>query len=314
MPTSAEAESNQADKLQAVAPSASPVLEYETGSPKVSRAGTLTYTKRGLVVLFCWLLWGDFAWSIKDRSVGEVVKLLLSKFHASNTLTSLLLVTLPGLLSLLLSPVISYKSDRHRGRWGSRRPFLLIPTPIAAISIVALAFAPAMGRWLHGTLGAHSPGLDRSILIFMGLFWMLFEFGTIVANTVFSAFVNDVVPRPVLGRFYGLFRAISLIVGIFFMFSVFGKSDSHYVSIFIGIGLVYGLGFVAMCARVKEGDYPPPPVDDDGPPSSLKAAKTYLRDCFAKPYYYWVFARSFSRTWRSRRSTHSICISRKVLE
>ena len=96
--------------------------------------------------------------------------------------------------------------------------------------------------------------------------------------------------RPVLGRFYGLFRAISLIVGIFFMFSVFGKSDSHYVSIFIGIGLIYGLGFVAMCARVKEGDYPPPPVDDDGPPSSLKSAKTYLRDCFAKPYYYWVFA------------------------
>ena len=110
------------------------------------------------------------------------------------------------------------------------------------------------------------PGLDRSILIFMGLFWMLFEFGTIVANTVFGAFVNDVVPRPVLGRFYGLFRAISLIVGIFFMFSVFGKSDSHYVSIFIGIGLIYGLGFVAMFARVKEGDYPPPPVDDDGPP------------------------------------------------
>ena len=52
--------------------------------------GTLTYTTAGLVVLFCWLLWGDFAWSMKDRSVGSVVQLLLLKYGISDFLAGLL--------------------------------------------------------------------------------------------------------------------------------------------------------------------------------------------------------------------------------
>ena len=32
-------------------------------------AGTLVYTLSGLSLLFCWLLWGDFALSMRERSV-----------------------------------------------------------------------------------------------------------------------------------------------------------------------------------------------------------------------------------------------------
>jgi MFS family permease len=220
------------------------------------RAGTLTYTTGGLAVLFCWLLWGDFAWWMKERSVGPVVQLLLRKFGASDFVASLFLVFLPQGLGMLLGPIISYKSDRHRGRWGRRIPFLMIPTPIASLAMVGLAFAPKLGAWLHVMLAGRSPGLDQSILIMFGAFWILFEVATITANAVFGALVNDVVPRPTLGRFYGLFRAMNLLAGIVFTFWLFGKANDYYMPIFLSIAVLYGVGFTLMCLKVKEGAYP----------------------------------------------------------
>ncbi len=169
---------------------------------KIWSIGTLTYTTSGLVILFCWLLWGDFAWALKDRSIPPIVQLLLKKFDASDMLTGLLFGSLPPAIGIILGPIISYKSDHHRGRWGRRIPFLLIPTPIAVISIIGLAFSPQIGAYLHHWLGPHSIGLNFNILLFLGLFWMLFEFATAIANAVYSALINDVVPTAVLGRFY----------------------------------------------------------------------------------------------------------------
>jgi hypothetical protein len=139
--------------------------------------------------------------------------------------------------------------------------------------------------------GGHSFGFDNSVLIFFGIAWMLFEAGSIIAGSIFGAYVNDVVPHAVMGKFYGMSRFISLMAGIFFMGSLFGHAKQHYVAIFVGIGLLYGFGFTGSCLKVKEGPYPPPPVDDTGgPPSPIRAAITYFRDCFGKPYYLWVFA------------------------
>lgn len=269
-------------------------VSEEAGLPRHAKpqwhVGTLAYTTAGLVALFCWLLWGDFAWSMKDRSVGAVVQLLLRKFHASDFLAGILLVTLPQGISMVLGPIVSYRSDRHRGPWGRRIPYLMIPTPIAALSMVGLAFSPALGHWLAGAHGEQSPEADRWVLILFGFFWTVFEIATITANTVFGAFVNDVVPRPVLGRFYGMFRALSLIAGMVFNAWLFGRASDYYVPIFLGIGLLYGVGFTLMCVKVKEGEYPPPVVDPSHAGSPLRAAQAYLRDCFSKPYYYWVFA------------------------
>ena len=96
-------------------------LENESAPPerepeqKLWRIDTLTYTTAGLVVLFSWLLWGDFAWSMKERSVSKVLALLLKTFHASDFVTGVLLLSLPAAITLFLAPIISYRSDRHRG-------------------------------------------------------------------------------------------------------------------------------------------------------------------------------------------------------
>jgi len=94
-----------------------------------------------------------------------------------------------------------------------------------------------------------------------------------------------VVPRELLGRFYGLFRAISLIDGIIFNFWLTGKIPTHYTLMFVTIGAFYGCAFMWVCFRVKEGEYPPP-----GPKMTRSAGvKTYFRECFSNRYYVSVF-------------------------
>jgi MFS family permease len=257
--------------------------------PKRWRVGTLTYTTTSLVVLFSWLLWGDFAWSMKERALGPVLQLLFIKFHASDMLAGVLIGSVPQAVALFLSPIISYKSDRLRGPWGRRIPFLLLSTPFAVLSIFGLAFSPVLGGRLDLLLGAHTPGRDPAIIFMFGLFWTIFQVATTVSNSVFGALVNDVVPHAVIGRFFGMFRAVSLIAGIIFGWWIMGKAENNFAWIFISTGALYGFGFSAMCFRVQEGDYPPPPLVDPNGGRFLPAARSYFRDCFGHPYYLWFF-------------------------
>ena len=293
-------------------PTADP-LDQPHDSAKPWRVGTLAYTTAGLVALFGWLLWGDFAWALKDRSVVDVVTLLIKKFHASDSLTNAFMVIAPQLIIIVVQPIISFKSDRHRGRWGRRIPFLLMPTPFAVLAMVGLAFSPFLGKYFSGLPGMRALGLDRSTLAFYAIFWIVFEVASTVADSVYRGFVNDVVPRPVLGRFYGMFRACSLLAGMIFNFWFFGKAGEHYVAIFLSVGLIYGAGFSIMCLKVKEGQYPPPPplparaskfassaqtdavtelveLEKTLATSRFAAIRTYFRDCFTNPYYIMVFA------------------------
>jgi MFS family permease len=277
--------------MTAIAPNTPPTQIPGEKSRIIWSVGTLTYTTTGLVVLFCWLLWGDFAWSMKDRAIPPILQLLLKKFEASDMVAGLLFGSLPPAIGLILGPIIAYKSDRHRGRWGRRIPFLLIPTPIAVLGIVGLAFSPQLGAHMDKWLGPHSFGLNSCVLILLALFWMLFEFATVTANSVYGALINDVVPQPVLGRFYGLFRALSLIAAIIFYFWGFAQAGTAYVWIFLGMGAFYGIGFSIMCLKVREGEYPAQLPMDTGRNirGFTQAAKTYFQECFGNTYYWWFF-------------------------
>lgn len=265
--------------------------ERETVS-KRWHVGTLTYTTAGLMVLFGWLLWGDLAWSLRERSVIFTVQILLKKFGASDTLTGLLIGTLPSLCSMILGPIVSYRSDRHRGRWGRRIPYLIAPTPVIVVAMCGLAFSPSLGFVIDKSMGDWSPGINFCTLALLGFFWLLFEIAiNIAGQVVFFGLINDVVPQPLLGRFFGLFRAFSLLAAIVFNLWLLGQAADHYMWIFIGFGVLYGAGFTAMCLNVKEGQYPAPPmVEDCRPRGFLAAARTYLQGCFGHSYYWWVFA------------------------
>ncbi len=258
---------------------------------KTWRAGTLVYTGTGLVILFCWLLFGDFAWQLKERSVTVTAQLVLKKFEASNFFAGLLIGSVPAAIGMILGPIISVRSDRHRGRWGRRIPFLLVPVPFVVVSMAGLAFAPAIGARLHEWLGAGSPGPGPCVLGIFAAFWCVFEVFSIMANSVVGGLINDVVPQEVIGRFFGMFRMVSLIDGILFNTLIVKHAEAQFVWVFLGTGVFYGIGFTAMCLNVKEGEYPPPdPVEKNQQFTRWALLKTYFRECYTTPFYLWIFA------------------------
>ena len=249
--------------------------------------GTLSYTTAGLVLLFCWLLAGDFAWSMKERGVANTATLLVKSFGVSDFVYSLLIVSFPNFTSIFLGPIVSYLSDRHRGRFGRRIPYLAFTTPFIVTGLIGLAFTPMLANRLaaEANLSIHTAGL----LVF-GLFWILLDFGTTLANVIFVALVNDVVPAAFLGRFFGLFRAISLGAGILFNYFLLGKAETCALLIFLGLGILYGIGFTLMCVKVREGEYPPLPEEEAAGSGPLGAVRNYFRECFSLGYYRWVIA------------------------
>lgn len=277
-----------------------PVTDDSSSQPAVPCApiqtrhwsvGTLIYTRPQLVALFCWLLWGDFAWSMKDRSISPVAQIVIKKFGATDVLMSLFLVALPAAVGIVLGPVISFRSDRHRSRWGRRIPFIALTTPFAVAAMIGLGFSSGIGNALHSAFAPAHVSQGQISLILFGLFWALFEIATVAANAVFGALINDVVPHEFLGRFYGLFRALSLIAGMLFNMKLLKLAQTHYATMFLAVGLFYGLGCALMCVMVKEGRYPPP--DDIAPgdyPDPIAAARLYLKECFTHPFWLWVIA------------------------
>ena len=254
-------------------------------------AGTLTYTSWGLCTLVFWLLFGEFAIAMRERSAIPSATELLRQYHASDTLMSLLLAALPAVISLLIAPIISYRSDRHRGSRGRRIPFLLWQTPLTALLMIGLGLAPWLGARFNALLGAASPGLDACVLGVFALFWALFETMAIMSLSIYVGLVNDVVPRGLQGRFYSGVRVVSLGAGIIFNTWLFHLTEHHLMEIFAGIGILFGAGTTLMCFKIREGEYAAPTAASaDGPHGFAAGARTYVTECFSTPYFVCVFA------------------------
>ena len=150
-------------------------------------AGTLTYTSAGIGILFFWLLWGDFAWSMKDRAVTSVATLMVKSFGVSDFMFGLLILSFPNFTNAVLGPLVSYFSDRHRGRFGRRIPFLAFTVPFIVTGMLGLAFTPLLGEMLHNAAGADTLSRHTASLIVFGVFWIMFDFGNTLASSIFTA-------------------------------------------------------------------------------------------------------------------------------
>jgi len=270
-----------------------PTLAHGEEKPnrRIWYAGTLAYSASGLTSLCFWLFLCDFAWSTRDRSISPMAQWFLTERGVPNALFAILLSSIPALLHLVLGPYVSIRSDRHRGRLGRRIPFLLLSAPPAVCGIIGLGLLPIILRWA----GSRYPELDERLLSMGGfiLFWMLFEIPTVISQSVFGGLVNDVVPRAMIGRFYGCFRAISLLDGIIFNYWIIGYIPTHFTIIITSVGLFYGIAITLTCLKVKEGEYPPPASespDGDAAPGGIGATfRIYFRECFGNSFYVSVF-------------------------
>jgi len=252
--------------------------------------GTLSYTKTGLYWLFVWLLWGDFCFTLMESVVPSLLPLMLKDHGASNKEISIIVGTIATALNTVVGPICSYRSDRHRSRFGRRIPFLIWPTPFIVLFLMLLPYAPEIAKWLMQVewvagLFSHSP--VTPVIFLFGLLTVCFQLFNMVVATIYWYLFNDVVPVHYLGRFFALVRVVGTLAGFCFQYFIFGLAESHMKEIWIGLGLLYGGAFTLMCWRVKEGGYPPVTGEERG--SVLGDVRNYFRQCFSHRLYLWFY-------------------------
>lgn len=266
------------------------VLDYASTGEKIYRAGTLTYTKAGLITLCTWLLWGDFFFTLFEDVLPKVLPLQLKGLGGKNWIIGLACTTIPAAMKLIVGPIISFRSDRCRTRWGRRRPFLIIGTPLTALSLLALGFVDQTAR-LFTSL---TSGLSESTAAICAvvLFVLAYNFFNSFIETTYKYLFNDVVPRQYLARVMAVFRFVALLAGSLFAGFIFPLANTHLREIYIGSAVLLLVMFGLMVLNVKEGEYPPPkPLQDQRTPW-ISGLHMYLRECFTSRLYWYYFLAS----------------------
>jgi len=265
---------------------------------KQYRLGTLVYTRASLVTLFGWLLWGDFIYTLMETVIPALLPLLLKENGATNSQIGFIGASIGMTANAVLNPIISFKSDRYRSRFGRRRPFILWTTPFVVLFLCVIPFAPDLIGWLREWAAAAAV-MDRSpVPILIVLFALLvagFQVFNMFVSSVYYYLIPDVVPEEFLGRFYGLFRVFGTAAALVFNLFLFGRADRLMHEIFVGIALLYGVVITLMCWRVKEGEYPPPQAEAHS--HWWSSVRNYAQECFGTRYFWWVFITYACLTW-----------------
>ena len=256
-------------------------------------AGTLRYTKTGLLLLFFFLLWNDLALWLMEQVAPQLVPLLLKDHGASNWDIAFYCSTLTSLLMLVINPTVSTLSDRHRGPYGRRRPFLLSATPFCALFLAAIAFMPALAnkivKWPLIIAIFHQSTFNLAVIL-IGMCSVAFSIFNSVLLTLFTYYFWDVVPEAVLARFMALTKIASIGAVFLFNYYVFGYSAHHERMVFIGIAGFFLVVYMMTLWRVKE--YPPVAEASHPHRNWIQGIRDYFVECFGESYYRWIYAAS----------------------
>jgi maltose/moltooligosaccharide transporter len=256
-------------------------------------AGTLEYTKRSLIVLFMWLLWGDFCFTLMETIEPSVLPLVLKDLGASNLIMSLYLTTFVGVFNLTICPISSFMSDRYRSKWGRRIPFLALSTPFVALFLVLTGFCKEIGHFFYLHVFHQSVSNETAVtIVVIGILVVCYQFFHMIVASVYYYLFNDVVPEQYLGRVMALFRAVGTAAGALFSLFVYQYARTHSKEIFVGFGLLYLIGFTMMCLKVREGEYPTPPKTDKTKSQVIQGIATFFKESYCHKFY-WYFYTSF---------------------
>jgi maltose/moltooligosaccharide transporter len=290
------------------------------GQPTLYQAGTLSYTLNGVYLLFFWLLWGYFVYGLMEIVIPNVLPLLLRQHKATNTEIAFITTSLNVIGNMIFNPIVSFKSDRCRSRFGRRRPYIAWTTPLVVICLALIPFGGDIAGYLSGFPWVKYL-LDLSPIVppvlFISIFVMGFQIFDTFVGAVYYYLVRDTVPEEFIGRYYGVFRLVGAIAPLVFNLFIFRHAETYMKAIFVGIALFYGFGIYLMCWRVKEGDFPPPeplPGEARGAWGRLVLSiRLYLSDCFRHRLYWASFLASGMFGWAGAAGVFGILFTRHEL-
>lgn len=259
---------------------------------KIFSVGTLRYTKAAIFILFFYLMWNDLILMLMEQ-VGGLLPVIMKRSGLSNTEMAALGAVLSP-LTIWINPVVSTWSDRTRTRFGRRRPFLALATPPCAIFLALIPWAPNFFHaaqavsWIHHLFAAHQ---ILGFSIFLGIILLGFNAFNATLLAIFSYYYWDVVPEPVLSRFYALGKIISTLATVIWNYFLLQYAGHHMKALFAVVAVVFAVIYLVTVWRVKEGEYPPPPPRSATNPvvNFIKAVGGYFTDCFSQRRYLLVF-------------------------
>ena len=192
---------------------------------KTCRVGNLVYTRKGLIALFFWLLWFDFCFTLMETVLGPVIQFrLVNDLNADPFLYTMFIVTIPNIINFVLNPVISIRSDRHRGPRGRRVPYLLYWAPVVCLCLALMGFGNEIAAWLQ-TRFLPSLSLVQVTIWTFGILFLIFSVFNMFLGTTFYYLFNDVVPEEHFVKFMAYMRAVGTVAFMVYNKWIFAYSD-----------------------------------------------------------------------------------------
>lgn len=294
---------------------------------KISKTGDAAYTVFGLLMLFAWLLWFDFCFSLMEGVLGSILQFKLNnELHITAKMWMIFMTMLPAVMNFTLNPFFSIKSDRHRGPRGRRIPFLMYGTPMVCAVLALIGFGNEIAAWAHASLvpwiGSWLPtwlgradvletSKDMAAIWTFGILSLVFFIVNMPLATTFYYLFNDVVPQEHFVKFMAYMRVVGTAAGMIYSAYIFGFSDKtgpldislgfwsystesiwYPKVILVGAAAFYMLaGFVAYF-KIREPHYPPPAPLAKGQSFLAKTGntvKTIVKECFSHRFYILIF-------------------------
>jgi maltose/moltooligosaccharide transporter len=265
----------------------------QTAQPaRTYRVGTLVYSRRALFEVFFWLLWAAFFFQLFEGMAPFMLPLQLRWAGASDTQIGWV-NSLTAFLVTCLYPVIGTRSDRHRSPLGRRRPFLYRYTPLVVLSLVLMGAAQPAGAWISrvlSSLGDPAFSAGACTIVWIALTYMLWTSLNAYVSQAYQYLFADVIPQEVIGKYFGLYRAVGAFGSIAFNRWTICWSESHLFVLNCVLGLLFWSAMAMVAWRVKEGEYPPPSPKARG---GWDAARRYVRECYTHRFYLTFYCISF---------------------
>lgn len=188
------------------------------------------------------LLANVVVWLAKFPFTQIILPIQILAFDPNNKLTDLAIITGVGaFFGLIANPIAGALSDRTTGRWGRRRPWLVVGGLLSVVALIILAYAPGIVGLL--------------------IEWIVYQ---IVVNAVLAALlatIPDQVPqrqRGTISSFTGLSYPLGLILGTLIVTKFLHTSihPSYYVLAAIFIVIILAFAVILPDKELAKGAMP----------------------------------------------------------
>jgi len=160
---------------------------------------------------------------------GAPLTLVVKKFVERPWLI-VMITSMNQVISVLIAPYTSWKSDRIWTRWGRRKPLMFIGLSLSALGLAIVPFAPNI--W---------------VLVLAVVIWLAsYDFGYM---GIWTPLCYEVVPSPQRGRFQVIRRYIGFPINLAFTYFMLKQFENNYnlpVGKWIRIGQWTPLGDLAL--------------------------------------------------------------------